>query len=255
MTGMQFYLNQVVNINPGHVNYAYSEWALTSFDQMYFWKNYDLSSRYNGKVKSILTVDVSDWTDPDEHGDIADQDDIDEIRDGVWTQLKNSLNRPDQTVLNDQMVEYTYLDHDILINKGSKNFNKERMIVNTVNSWENRPDAVTSIPNLFLASDYVRTFTDLATMEAANEAARRAVNGLLDASGSTSPRCQLWPLDETALFNPVKWYDKRRYLKNPDSTFAIPWWLKLIMIPWGILYGLYFIIRVLLFKLSGAQPA
>ena len=37
--------------------------------------------------------------------------------------------------------------------------------------------------NLFLASDYVRTYTDLATMEAANEAARRAVNGILDAAG------------------------------------------------------------------------
>ena len=37
--------------------------------------------------------------------------------------------------------------------------------------------------NLFLAADYVRTYTDLATMEAANEAARRAVNGILKASG------------------------------------------------------------------------
>ena len=37
------------------------------------------------------------------------------------------------------------------------------------------------IPNLVLAADYVRTHTDLATMEGANEAARRAVNAILDA--------------------------------------------------------------------------
>ena len=39
-------------------------------------------------------------------------------------------------------------------------------------------------PNLFLAADFVRTHTDLATMEGANEAARRAVNGILAATGS-----------------------------------------------------------------------
>ena len=38
------------------------------------------------------------------------------------------------------------------------------------------------IPNLVLAADYVRTYTDLATMEGANEAARRAVNAILDAT-------------------------------------------------------------------------
>ena len=50
---------------------------------------------------------------------------------------------------------------------------------------------MTRIPNLFLASDYVRTHTDLATMEGANEAARRAVNGILDATGSAAPRLRL----------------------------------------------------------------
>ena len=49
---------------------------------------------------------------------------------------------------------------------------------------------------MFLASDYVRTFTDLATMEGANEAARRAVNAVLDASGTDSERCEVWRLSE-----------------------------------------------------------
>ena len=34
---------------------------------------------------------------------------------------------------------------------------------------------------MFLAADYVRTNTDLTTMEGANEAARRAVNCIIDA--------------------------------------------------------------------------
>ena len=55
---------------------------------------------------------------------------------------------------------------------------------------------MTRIPNFFLASDYVRTYTDLATMEAANEAARRAVNGILSARGSTQEPCAIWNLQE-----------------------------------------------------------
>jgi hypothetical protein len=80
-----------------------------------------------------------------------------------------------------------------------------------VGSWSDRPDAVTSIENLFLASDYVRTHTDLATMEGANEAARRAVNGILDASGSSAPPCPIWPLEEPAIFAPARAIDRIRF--------------------------------------------
>jgi hypothetical protein len=70
---------------------------------------------------------------------------------------------------------------------------------------------VTAIPNLFLASDYVRTYTDLATMEAANEAARRAVNGILDASGSTARRCAVWRLQEPGVFAAARALDRVRW--------------------------------------------
>ena len=75
--------------------------------------------------------------------------------------------------------------------------NLEPLLVNTAGSWASRPEpGLPEVDNLFLASDYVRTFTDLATMEGANEAARRAVNAILDASGSDRERCDVWPLSE-----------------------------------------------------------
>jgi uncharacterized protein with NAD-binding domain and iron-sulfur cluster len=75
--------------------------------------------------------------------------------------------------------------------------NLEPLLVNTAGSWAIRPEAaLPEIENLFLASDYVRTFTDLATMEGANEAARRAVNAILEATGSDAERCKVWPLSE-----------------------------------------------------------
>ena len=76
---------------------------------------------------------------------------------------------------------------------------------------------MTRIPNFFLASDYVRTHTDLATMEAANEAARRAVNGIIRASGADVEPCEVWNLHEPEVFVPFRAYDRLRYRKG------LPW--------------------------------
>ena len=89
--------------------------------------------------------------------------------------------------------------------------------MNLVDTWALRPDATTRIPNLFLASDYVRTYTDLATMEGANEAARRAVNGLLDAVKFVGPRCGVWPLQQPEILVPLQQHDAARY------AAGLPW--------------------------------
>ena len=90
--------------------------------------------------------------------------------------------------------------------------------------WALRPEAITGIPNLFLASDYVRTYTDLATMEGANEAARRAVNGLLDTVGFAGSRCELWPLHEPEVLQPWRLYDAARY------RAGLPWDNSLVQV-------------------------
>ena len=77
-----------------------------------------------------------------------------------------------------------FLDPAIQFPNPTAATNLEPLLINTAGSWADRPDAATAIPNLFLAADFVRTHTDLATMEGANEAARRAVNAILAASGS-----------------------------------------------------------------------
>jgi hypothetical protein len=89
--------------------------------------------------------------------------------------------------------------------------NLEPLLVNLVNTWQLRPDAFTRIPNLFLASDYVRTNTDLATMEGANEAARRAVNAILNISKNSACPCKIWELHEPEIFAPFRYRDRIRY--------------------------------------------
>jgi uncharacterized protein with NAD-binding domain and iron-sulfur cluster len=121
------------------------------------------------------------------------------------------LNDDQTKELEDATVLTWFLDPDIQFPAPNETTNAEPLLINTVGSLQNRPEATTAVSNLFLASDYVRTNTDLATMEAANEAARRAVNGLLDAAGSDSDRCEIWTLEEPEVFEPMKAYDRLRF--------------------------------------------
>ena len=58
----------------------------------------------------------------------------------------------------------------------------------------------------------IRDSTDLATMEGANEAARRAVNAILEGIGSQAPRCPVWPLQEPPIFGPARLLDRLRWM-------------------------------------------
>jgi uncharacterized protein with NAD-binding domain and iron-sulfur cluster len=105
--------------------------------------------------------------------------------------------------------------------------NIEPLFINTVNSWRLRPCAKTGIGNFFLASDYVRNNTDLATMEGANESARRAVNALLDHLESKKnvklARCSIFEFDEPPAFAPFRAIDRwlfRHKLAGPNIFFG-----------------------------------
>ena len=267
MNGIQFYLNEEVNLNYGHTIYSNSHWALTSISQIQFWDNYDLTRRFNGKVKSILSVDISSWyTEGNFNQKKAMDCSIDEIKEEVWSQLKLELNTKEKDILKDNMREFVHLDNDIIsISKESekelfteiltntehdylqKVKDLEPLLVNKTNTWTLRPNAFTKIPNLFLASDYVKTNTDLATMEGANEAARRAVNSILDAEGKTD-YCSIWPLHNPALFGLLQNYDKKRYLKGLDWSHDFHNLIKFITFVWGFLYILRGLIKNFLFK-------
>jgi len=217
MNGVQFYLNEDVKINDGHVIYCDSQWALTSISQIQFWNNYNLTNHGNGKVKGVLSVDVSDWDSPGFNGKAAKDCTREEICDEVWAQLERSLNVNGQVVLRKEMREYWHLDSDIQLKSGQETTDREPLLVNHVNSWTLRPEAYTQVPNLFLASDYVKTFTDLATMEGANEAARRAVNSILNASNLRLKKCRIWKLHEPDVLSPLRAHDLRRFNRG------LPW--------------------------------
>ena len=54
-------------------------------------------------------------------------------------------------------------------------------------------------------------------MEAANEAARRAVNAIIDAAEVAEDYCQIWALEEPWVMGLWRWIDGHRYARG------LPW--------------------------------
>src|ERR1700722_17892783 len=212
MNGVQFYLRRNLPTTHGHVIHIDTEWALTSISQLQFWRDAPPEFLQDSEVHSVLSVDISDWTAPGSTGRAAIDCSREEVVRETWSQLKRSMN-PSEELLRDDDLHSWFLDPDIDKDPARQGrlANVEPLLVNLVDTWALRPEATTGIPNLFLASDYVRTYTDLATMEGANEAARRAVNGLLLAAGSTAQPAQIWPFIEPDFLKPLQEIDRIRF--------------------------------------------
>ena len=105
MNGVLFYLDRDVPLVHGHAIYIDSEWALTSISQAQFWTGVDLERYGDGRVKGILSVDVSDWQTPGRRtGKVAARCTREEIRDEVWGQLADHLNDGPEPVLDERHV-------------------------------------------------------------------------------------------------------------------------------------------------------
>ena len=212
MNGLQFYLEHDVPVVNGHTIYIDSPWALTSVSQRQFWRNDQLQKYGDGRLGGILSVDISDWNAAGIlYGKPAMQCTAAEIKNEVWAQIKGHLNVDGAQQLEDGNLLNWFLDPDIEFPNPSQVTNLEPLLINTAGSLTYRPEARTEISNLFLASDYVHTYSDLACMEGANEAARRATNAILDREGSSAARAAVWPLEEPGFFAPMREYDRLRF--------------------------------------------
>ncbi len=242
MSGLQYFLSENIEINKGHVICSDTEWALTCISQVQFWEDYDITTKGDKNIKGVLSVDISDWFTNGEYttNKPAHQCTRDEVEKEVRAQLKASLNF-EKEILKDEIIVDFYLDRDIR-EKPTSELNDaqlddiEPLLVNSINTWPLRPTADCYIPNLFFASDYVRTNTDIATMEGANEAARRAVNCIIEKSGSTAEQCEIWELEEPYCFDLMKWHDKQRYKKGLPWSAKVPFWIKGATVVMGVLY-------------------
>ena len=251
MNGIQFYLREDVPLVRGHEMYADSPWALTSVSQAQFWDidlPARTDGEIEG-VLSVIVSDWT--TPGMVHERPARECTPAEIAEEVWAQLCAHLDgveldadgfatddgreihnvaperaggaatdgsgrpgepaRPAVETL-DETVAGWYLDPAIVEQEDGEGVeNRAPLLVNTVGSLRHRPPANPAAGNLYLAADYVRTETDLASMEAADEAARRAVRAILEDSGKSASPPQLWKFREPAVFAPLKAEDRVRF--------------------------------------------
>jgi len=232
MNGIQYFTKTNVSFNRGHVGYFDSPWALTSISQQQFWNDIKVSETGDGSAVDILSVDISDWNiaghvEGPSKGKTASKCSKQEIIDEVWYQLHRHLPKMFPRDMN-VMVSSVFMDPDIHFNEDGRSVsrNDEPLLINTVGSWSKRPQAVTEIKNLFLASDYVQTKTDVACMEAATEAGRAAVNGILKRDGreQTAKVFDLiWP--GGSVLEASRWVDCKRFAsgKMPLGwSFPVP---------------------------------
>jgi uncharacterized protein with NAD-binding domain and iron-sulfur cluster len=221
MNGIQFYLRTDLPLVDGHAMYLDSNWALTSISQRQFWRGYDLSQYGDGQVRGVLSVGISNWTTPGNfNGKTAMECTTrEEIKEEVWSQLKAALNIGGVQQLEDDNLIGWFLDPSIQLPNPTGIANLEPLLINHAGSLAHRPNAHTEIQNLFLASDYVRTHTDLATMEAANEAARRATNAILAVVGAQVTPCRLWKFDTPEPLRALQLLDRIRFdMGRPNAV-------------------------------------
>jgi hypothetical protein len=219
MHGLQIFSRKPLPLNRGHQIFLDSPWGLTSLAQGKFWQTRHLPQG----IADILSIDISSWDLPGERVRVSAAEAASKpkaIFDEVLHQLSVALGS-DFLPLKD--IVGWYLDEGI----GDIG---ERVMVNNVGSWALRPSvAATDFDeqretrggptNLYLAGDWIRSKTDLACMEGANETARRAVNEVLKATGWQGQPCQLFDPEELEpdVFKPLKQMDAARFNRG------LPW--------------------------------
>ncbi|MEM7101289.1 MAG: FAD-dependent oxidoreductase [Pseudomonadota bacterium] len=248
MNGIQFYLRptpgQMEAPNQmGHSINADSPFALTAIFQGHYWPDIDLSQYGNGDVTNILSVDISDWTTGQGriYHKVAQDCTREQIKEECWEDIKTCLRLSKTAHLDDGNLVEACLDFDIAADPHQPYRNDEPLLVSRVNTHRLRPAASTRIDGLYLASDYVDTYTDLATMEGANEAARRAVNAILTKHGISTGHLGVYPLEEPEIFKPFRDYDEKRFKQGKPWSIWFPplmmlklmWFFFLKLIGWG----------------------
>ncbi|MFD9902869.1 FAD-dependent oxidoreductase [Streptomyces sp. NPDC059063] len=212
--GIQYYLTHPVPVVPGHVAYPDSPWALVSVSQSQFWREEFRGTWGDGGTRDSFSVVISNWDEPGVlYGRPARRCTPRQIAAEVWAQMKQALNRPGRARLTDDNLRTWFLDPAITEGPGGELANDEPYLLNDAGSWDHRPDVTTAVPNLFLAADYVRQYSnvDFSSMEAANEAGRRAANAVLDAAGSTADKARLFGRHEPKGLAAAKRVDADRY--------------------------------------------
>lgn len=222
LTGIQFFFPSEIKFLPGHSVFPDSPSGLSAIFQPQFW----LRKRgwWDG-YRGVLSVCIGRWHEPTTAGGKSLwRMPIDQIARSVWDQILAAVPEGDRKRIAEP--RYFHLDDGIQFNRGGlPEENLTRMLINLPEGhphWTKRPGRLyepkiddppppnaPSDPDrhnqpeerldgyrvwydrLVFAGTYMKTYTRLTTMEAANESGRHAVNGLLVKQEFNGDRCAI----------------------------------------------------------------
>lgn len=249
-TGIQYYFAQDFKLVRGHVYFPDTDWGLSSVSQNQFWYDEDLRRNDIRGILSIDIGDCrkkSSFTGKS-FFESSPQEIAAEVWRQVTDSLRTTRG-PASVVTSLPLPEpvYYHLDDNLRFIGGRFRDNLTPFLINNAGDWKNRPrcmpwvpgssklvdDPATDGPNVWQAphggyrihdvdptsnwgkvvfcGHYMRTFTRMTTMEAANESARHAVNAILDhmahrrwgSDGKTTPipgdYCTIWDIEQHEL--------------------------------------------------------
>jgi 15-cis-phytoene desaturase len=223
MVGAQFFLREDVPLCEGHVFFPRSPWALTAISQGQFWNRgrRGMSTYGDGGLRGILSVDVSACFQPDGDGKrLVDETSREGILRRIFAQVLEAVDPRTRRVL-ERALYAAHLDDELVVGEGGVT-NAGRLLVHPPGSWRDRPEATLAISNLFLAADYVRTAVDLASMEGANEAGRRAARGVLRRLGRSDDAVQLFGFETLERFDRLRAVDSGLHAVGLPHLLDVP---------------------------------
>lgn len=207
-TGIQYSFDQDFKLVRGHTYFPETEWGLSAISQAQFWT-------FDDTRRGVLSVDIGDCSRRSSFtGKSLLDSSADEIAKEVWRQIKDSLRSvrgKTSVVTNLELPEPTHyhLDSNLVFSGGKLQANTTPFLINNAGDWDRRPRCQPWVParkkvvdpprtdvtdvwqaphggyrihdqRVVFCGHYMRTFTRMTTMEAANESARHAVNAILD---------------------------------------------------------------------------
>jgi hypothetical protein len=185
MVGLQLYLTRPTPLHDGHMFAIDSQYGLTALDQTKVWHS-DVVARlaaHSPSVKGLISAIVTQW---DTHAEAPNApkyplpgalNDKEEFLRHVIAQLSACQSPLAEPLFDPTTIAYARVDDNVRFTTPQENLTL--MLIHPPDSWRQRPKAATSIPNLFLASDFVQNPADLATMEGACAAGSLAANAVL----------------------------------------------------------------------------
>jgi uncharacterized protein with NAD-binding domain and iron-sulfur cluster len=179
----------------------------------------DFPDQYgDGSVVGNISVDMAGWdTKGILYGKSAKECTPQELFEEAVAQIRRDLD--DETVLAEDAIHSWFMNPAISESDAGILVNDEPLFATPPGHSQFQPDAVTRIPNLYLASSYVKSARGVDSMDGANEAGKRAANGILDATGDTSPRAPIHSAEPPALLRWLRARDDRRYARGLPNIF------------------------------------